>query len=449
MYDNNIYSTVEPEPIPERVQEQPKAKKGGGFKKVMMSICMGLLFGMFAGLGFFVVGKTTGALPSKETESTKQENVQESAQITEPAQIQGNEANEFGLTTLPNDDTQTQVATTMDTSAYNINSVVQKVMPSMVSITEYYTATGYSFWGESYSENGSASGSGILIGETDTEYLIVTNNHVIEGAESLEVTFVNDEVVSADVKGTDSSKDLAIIAVQKSNVDDATRSAISIATLGDSDALVLGEDVVAIGNALGYGQSVTNGIVSALNREITTEDGVTNTFIQTNAAINPGNSGGALLNMNGEVVGINSNKIGDTAVEGMGYAIPISSVKDIIAELSEHETMIRVAEDEVGYIGISLQEINSTMAERYNMPQGIYIVETSDGGAAQAAGLHTGDIITGLAGNKIGSYAELQNIMQYYAAGTTVEITYMRQVDGVYQENTVSLTLGRKPIQSR
>jgi serine protease Do len=444
MYDDNIYgseniySTQSPVENRTTVQEEKKKteKKMGGFHKVMVSICLGLLFGVCAGLGFYAVAKTTGVLDA-ETAAMQ-------------STVTNTTAANATIGTLSNDSNETTVTTLVTEVQSDITSVVEKMMPSMVSIVEYYTYTNdyYSMWGQNYSEEVSASGSGILIAETDDEYIIVTNNHVISDAERIEVTFVDDTTVEAHLKGTDPSKDLAIIAVQKTDVEDSTENAISIATLGDSDNLVLGESVIAIGNALGYGQSVTDGIVSALNREVTTEDGYTNTFIQTNAAINPGNSGGALINLNGEVIGINSNKIGGSAIEGMGYAIPISDVMDVINELMEQDTLIKVAEDEVGYIGISLQEITSSMAERFNIPVGIYIVETTDGGAAQAAGLVAGDIITGFNGRTVSSYSDLQNILQYYAAGTTVSITFERQENGKYVEHTVDLTLGYRPAQN-
>ncbi len=439
MYDDNIYSTQSPVESQGTVREEATdtQKKMSGFHKAMVSICLGLLFGVCAGLGFYAVAKTTGVL--------------DSALAANQTTVTNTTAAGTAVGTLSTEGTETKVTTLVTEVQSDITSVVEKMMPSMVSIVEYYTYTDdfYSMFGQKYTEEVSASGSGILIAETDTEYLIVTNNHVVADAERLEVTLADDTVVEAFLKGTDVSKDLAVIAIQKSDLSESTKAAISIATLGDSDSLVLGESVIAIGNALGYGQSVTNGIVSALNREITTEDGYTNTFIQTNAAINPGNSGGALINLNGEVIGINSNKIGGTAVEGMGYAIPISDVMDVINELMEQDTLIKVAEDEIGYIGISLQEITSSMSERFNIPVGIYVVEATEGGAAQSAGLMAGDIITGFNGRTVESYSDLQNILQYYAAGTTVTITYQRQENGKYVEHTADLVLGRRPVTTQ
>lgn len=243
--------------------------------------------------------------------------------------------------------------------------------------------------------------------------------------------------------------DLAVIAVSLNDLSDDTKNAITVATLGSSDDLKLGEPVIAIGNALGYGQSVTNGIVSALNREITLENGSTGTFIQTNAAINPGNSGGALLNMNGEVIGINSNKIGGTAVEGMGYAIPITSASPIIADLMERQTRTKVAEDEVGYIGISPQEVTSQTSQMYNMPEGIYVVSVEEGSAAANAGIMKGDIITKFDGSSISSYSDLQKTLQYYAAGDSVTVTVQRPQNGEYVSIELNLTLGSRPASQK
>ena len=328
-------------------------------------------------------------------------------------------------------------------------------MPAMVSIVNNFTETANVF-GQQYTQEEAASGSGIIVGKTDDELLIVSNNHVVESADTLTVTFIDGSEAQAQVKGLDSDMDLAVIAVSLNDLSDDTKNAITVATLGSSDDLKLGEPVIAIGNALGYGQSVTNGIVSALNREITLENGSTGlengstgTFIQTNAAINPGNSGGALLNMNGEVIGINSNKIGGTAVEGMGYAIPITSASPIIADLMERQTRTKVAEDEVGYIGISLQEVTSQISQMYNMPEGIYVVSVEEGSAAANAGIMKGDIITKFDGSSISSYSDLQKMLQYYAAGDSVTITVQRPQNGEYVSVELNLTLGSRPADKK
>ena len=274
-------------------------KHGGYFRKAMVSVSLGLFFGLFAGIGFYAVQQGTGMFTTSTDTAVVDEIASEAT--TESTQ-------------------SAQLATNVTYVESDVSNVVEKVMPAMVSIVNNFTETANVF-GQQYTQEEAASGSGIIVGKTDDELLIVSNNHVVESADTLTVTFIDGSEAQAQVKGLDSDMDLAVIAVSLNDLSDDTKNAITVATLGSSDDLKLGEPVIAIGNALGYGQSVTNGIVSALNREITLENGSTGTFIQTNAAINPGNSGGALLNMNGEVIGINSNKIGGTAVEGMGYAI--------------------------------------------------------------------------------------------------------------------------------
>ena len=348
-----------------------------------------------------------------------------------------------------------QLATNVTYVESDVSNVVEKVMPAMVSIVNNFTETANVF-GQQYTQEEAASGSGIIVGKTDDELLIVSNNHVVESADTLTVTFIDGSEAQAQVKGLDSDMDLAVIAVSLNDLSDDTKNAITVATLGSSDDLKLGEPVIAIGNALGYGQSVTNGIVSALNREITLENGSTGlengstgTFIQTNAAINPGNSGGALLNMNGEVIGINSNKIGGTAVEGMGYAIPITSASPIIADLMERQTRTKVAEDEVGYIGISLKEVTSQISQMYNMPEGIYVVSVEEGSAAANAGIMKGDIITKFDGSSISSYSDLQKTLQYYAVGDSVTVTVQRPQNGEYVSIELNLTLGSRPASQK
>ena len=341
-----------------------------------------------------------------------------------------------------------QLATNVTYVESDVSNVVEKVMPAMVSIVNNFTETANVF-GQQYTQEEAASGSGIIVGKTDDELLIVSNNHVVESADTLTVTFIDGSEAQAQVKGLDSDMDLAVIAVSLNDLSDDTKNAITVATLGSSDDLKLGEPVIAIGNALGYGQSVTNGIVSALNREITLENGATGTFIQTNAAINPGNSGGALLNMNGEVIGINSNKIGGTAVEGMGYAIPITSASPIIADLMERQTRTKVAEDEVGYIGISPQEVTSQTSQMYNMPEGIYVVSVEEGSAAANAGIMKGDIITKFDGSSISSYSDLQKTLQYYAVGDSVTVTVQRPQNGEYVSIELNLTLGSRPASQK
>lgn len=410
-------------------------KHGGYFRKAMVSVSLGLFFGLFAGIGFYAVQQGTGMLKTDTDTAVVSEVASEAA--TESSQ------------------STPQLATNVTYVESDVSDVVEKVMPAMVSIVNNFTETANVF-GQQYTQEEVASGSGIIVGKTDDELLIVSNNHVVESADTLTVTFIDGSEAQAQVKGLDSDMDLAVIAVSLNDLSDDTKNAITVATLGSSDDLKLGEPVIAIGNALGYGQSVTNGIVSALNREITLENGSTGlengstgTFIQTNAAINPGNSGGALLNMNGEVIGINSNKIGGTAVEGMGYAIPITSASPIIADLMERQTRTKVAEDEVGYIGISPQEVPSQISQMYNMPEGIYVVSVEEGSAAANAGIMKGDIITKFDGSSISSYSDLQKMLQYYAAGDSVTITVQRPQNGEYVSVELNLTLGSRPADKK
>ncbi len=409
---------------------EPKNPKthGGYFRKAVVSVSLGLFFGLFAGIGFYAVQQGTGMLKTGTDTAVVDEVTSEAA--TESSQ------------------STPQLATNVTYVESDVSDVVEKVMPAMVSIVNNFTETANVF-GQQYTQEEAASGSGIIVGKTDDELLIVSNNHVVESADTLTVTFIDGSEAQAQVKGLDSDMDLAVIAVSLNDLSDDTKNAITVATLGSSDDLKLGEPVIAIGNALGYGQSVTNGIVSALNREITLENGSTGTFIQTNAAINPGNSGGALLNMNGEVIGINSNKIGGTAVEGMGYAIPITSASPIIADLMERQTRNKVAEDEVGYIGISLQEVTSQISQMYNMPEGIYVVSVEEGSAAANAGIMKGDIITKFDGSSISSYSDLQKTLQYYAVGDSATITVQRPQNGEYVSIELNLTLGSRPADKK
>lgn len=413
--------------------EPKKTKKHGGyFRKAMVSVSLGLFFGLFAGIGFYAVQQGTGMLKTGTDTAVVDEIAAEATTESTQSSTQGSVQSATNVTYVESD----------------VSDVVEKVMPAMVSIVNNFTETANVF-GQQYTQEEAASGSGIIVGKTDDELLIVSNNHVVESADTLTVTFIDGSEAQAQVKGLDSDMDLAVIAVSLNDLSDDTKNAITVATLGSSDDLKLGEPVIAIGNALGYGQSVTNGIVSALNREITLENGFTGTFIQTNAAINPGNSGGALLNMNGEVIGINSNKIGGTTVEGMGYAIPITSASPIIADLMERQTRTKVAEDEVGYIGISLQEVTSQISQMYNMPEGIYVVSVEEGSAAANAGIMKGDIITKFDGSSISSYSDLQKTLQYYAAGDSATITVQRPQNGEYVSVELNLILGSRPADKK
>lgn len=324
----------------------------------------------------------------------------------------------------------------------DVTQVVEAVMPACVSITNNFTQTVQDFWGQTYSQDETASGSGIIIGENEQELLIVTNNHVVDSTEQLYVQFIDGETVEAQVKGTDASADLAVVAVKLDTIANSTKQEICIARMGDSDSLKIGEPAIAIGNALGYGQSVTTGVISALNRKIensNSEEGTS--LIQTDAAINPGNSGGALLNMRGEVIGINSNKIGGSSIEGMGYAIPISTARPIIEDLMERQTRTKYSEEERGYLGISCINVTSDLSENFSMPQGNFVAQVYSGTGAEAAGLVRGNIVVAFDGVTVQNQEELTKQMQYYKAGESVEITIMVNSANGYQQKNVTVTL--------
>ena len=335
----------------------------------------------------------------------------------------------------------------------DVSSVVESVMPSIVSITNMSVQQVQSFFGGTSQQEVTSAGTGIIIEKTDSELLIVTNNHVVADSNQLTVTFDDQSSVEADIKGTDSAHDLAVIAVQLDKISDDTLDKISVATLGDSTKLKVGEPAIAIGNALGYGQSVTTGVISATDRESQTTDSATGEttgssdvkLIQTDAAINPGNSGGALVNANGEVIGINSAKLIGENVEGIGYAIPISDVTDIITNLMNQETKTKVSEAERGYLGITGLDVEDSDSQRYGMPTGVYISEVSRGGGAADAGITKGSIIVGFNGITIDSMESLEEQLQYYKKGEKVTLTLQVPGDGgEYQEQTVDVTLGSK-----
>lgn len=416
-------------PIPPDVAPTPK-KKRGFFRRATAAVCVGLLFGVFAGLGFYGVHAGMQYFGIKL--------FQEAPAQDAPVQTNSNKVNQATSNT-------NYPATQVTYVEGDITEMVDKVMPAMVSIVNNAVTTEYDFWGQKYNTPSVSSGSGIIVGETDTELLIATNNHVVEASTKLEVTFIDGSSAEAVTKGTDPDMDLAVVAVPLKNLSDETKDAITVATLGDSDSLKLGEPVVAIGNALGYGQSVTNGIVSALNREIGDGEVNGNKFIQTNAAINPGNSGGALLNINGEVIGINSNKIGGSRIEGMGYAIPISSASPILTELMSREIRDKVSEDERGYMGIRMQAITSEIAEAYGWPEGLSVRSVDEGSPAEKAGIVKGDIIVKFDKQRVRTSDELVNALSYFKAGDTATLTVKRMINGEFESIDLEITLGKKP----
>ncbi len=442
MYENGDYYQTS-QSIPAAPQyEQPsnlkedkkKTKKSSGFfRKLIACASLGLCFGLCAGAGVYVVGESTGVFEKWENEKHD---------------VKINEVN------LPTDisDVKTPAEVVNATNVTVINSdvsdVVEQVMPSMVSIMNHYVER-VSYFGRVLEQEQTGSGTGIIVGENETELLIATNYHVVADAQQLTVHFDDDQEVNAVIKGTDSDMDLAVIAVPLSEMSNETKSKIAIANLGDSDSLKLGEPVIAIGNALGYGQSVTGGWISALNREIELEDGSKGTFIQTDAAINPGNSGGALLNVNGEVIGINSNKIGGTVIEGIGYAIPISAAQPILENLMTKQTRTKVSDEESGYLGIIPQSVTSDAAQIYGMPQGVFVYQIEEDTPAAMGGMLRGDIITKLDGTRLSTADELRENLKYYRAGETVDVTVMRNQEGEYIEIVLQITLGSRPSDAQ
>ncbi|MDY2654285.1 MULTISPECIES: S1C family serine protease [Eisenbergiella] len=412
-------------------EKKPRKPMNPLMKKVIAVVVCGVFFGVCAGVSFLAVNSLGNDKQPKEiTQATA-----DGAENPQDTQESG-AANDSGIKSTVTQGTSSAVVT-------DVTKVVEATMPSIVSITNQMIISGTDFWGQNMEQEQEAAGSGIIIGENNKELLVVTNYHVVADSTKLSVKFIDDEVVEAQIKGTSPSMDLAVIAVKLEDINSSTKGSIAIATMGDSDTLKVGEPVIAIGNALGYGQSVTTGVVSALNRTLeVSETGTSNALIQTDAAINPGNSGGALLDIKGQVIGINSNKIGGSTIEGMGYAIPISSAKPIIEELMNRETKEKVDESNRGFLGISCINVTKAMGEAYGMPEGIYVAQVYPATGADNAGLVKGDIITGFAGATVTTQDDLTNSMQYYAVGDTVELTIMRgnPTEG-YQEQKVNVTL--------
>ena len=331
----------------------------------------------------------------------------------------------------------------------DVSDVVEEVMPSIVSITSMSVEEVQGFFGGTYQKKSAGAGTGIIIGENDSELLIVTNNHVVENSDTLTVTFIDETSVEANIKGADADYDVAVIAVPAGSIQPETLGALKVATLGDSTELKVGEPAIAIGNALGYGQSVTTGVISALDRSVAATDSRTGqtiensvNLIQTDAAINEGNSGGALVNVNGEVVGINSAKLIGDNVEGIGYAIPISDVSDLIGGLMNQETKEKVDEDNRGMIGIIGISVSDAFSQQIDLPAGVYVTEVTEGGGADKAGMTKGCIITAINGSSVDSMDALQEQLQYYAKGETVTLTIqIPQTNGEYEEQTVDVRL--------
>lgn len=393
-------------------QEPVKKRNSGG--RVFATIGLAVIFGIMASVVYQVSNRVIDSVFGTKT------NISQNGQTVNSTQI------------------STGSGSTVNSEVADVS---ESVMPSVVSIVNLSVQEVQNFFfGGTTQYESQSSGSGIIIGQNDTELLLVTNNHVVEGSKTLTVTFKDGKSVEAQIKGTDSDLDLAILSVPLSSIESGTMEVIKVASLGDSDALRVGEPAIAIGNALGYGQSVTAGIVSAKNCSIESYEGK---LIQTDAAINPGNSGGALLNANGEVIGINTAKVSDEQVEGMGYAIPISDVVDVLNELMNKETRTKVPESQRGVIGIKGLTVGSDASQYYNMPEGVYVKEVTEGGGADKAGLPVNSIITKIDGNSVDSMEELQEELQYYKAGETVELTIQVQERSGYVKEKISVTLGK------
>ncbi len=413
---------------PDRGRGKRPKKKGSMAAKIAGITAGAVLFGSVAGVTMFGVNLATGKL----------------AKVLYPTVQQSETVADAGDGTATGNGAATVISTAAN---LDVSAIVKEAMPSVVAITntQIFQSNNF-FFGPSQYE-GQSSGSGIIIGQNDTELLIVTNNHVVESSTALKVTFIDNNSVDAAIKGTDSESDLAVIAIQKKDIPESTLSQIKIATVGDSDSLEAGQGVIAIGNALGYGQSTTVGYISALNREVQTQDTstgeiITRNMIQVDAAINPGNSGGALLNMKGEVIGINAAKYASTEVEGVGYAIPITYAEDIIGDLMNRQTRIEVAAEEQGYLGIQGQNITQEMSQAFAMPRGVYVYKILEGGAAANSDLKEKDIITKIDGSSVKNMSDLQEMLTYFKGGTTVKLTVQSLVDGEYQEREVNVTLG-------
>ena len=431
--DNNIERDfTQGQQEPQEQKKEKKAKKVREKKSMTVGkkwaalVAMALVFGLIAGGTMFGVNEAGNRLAGNSGSSDKVGQTQ---------------------TTGSNSDS----SSSDESSEGTVAEVAKNAMPSVVTISTMSVEEMRSFFGGTQQYEVQGAGTGVIVGENDTELLIATNNHVVEGATSLSVGFIDEESVEGEVKGTDVNNDLAVVAVKLSDIPEDTMNQIKIATVGDSDDLQLGDQVVAIGNALGYGQSVTSGYVSALDRDLTLTDQSGTTInstglIQTDAAINEGNSGGALLNMKGELIGINEAKSSSTstgaAVDNIGFAIPIDKAEESLQQLMNLKTREKVDASQASYLGIRGEDVSAEASELYGIPTGVVITEVVENGPADQAGVKKGDILTELDGRSISSMAQLQDVLQYYAAGETVDLVVQRSDNGEYQAQTLSITLG-------
>lgn len=416
-----------------RRRAQKAAGANSGFAiKLAKCASIALVFGLVAGTAFEGAGYATSRIFGTDSEQTEA-----------PAK------NEQTTQALPNTSStngQTSAVSLSSRNSADVKAIAKNCMPSIVAITNLSEVQYRNFFGQAQSYEVPSKGSGVIVSEDDEYLYIATNNHVVESASTLTIQFCDDSTVAAEIKGTDKSTDLAVVKVKKSDIEKDTLSEIKVATFGNSDECEVGSAAIAIGNALGYGQSVTAGIVSAVEREVTLEDdstgeSFTNDLIQTDAAINPGNSGGALLNDKGEVIGINSSKYSDTKVEGMGFAIPANTAKPIIEDLISKE---KVEASQAAYLGISGADVNSTISQMYGMPEGVFVTEVTNGTAAEKCGLKKGDIITKFDGKAVKSMQALKSRLAYYKAGDEVTIAVERSVDGGYEEQELTVVLDKK-----
>ena len=452
--------------------EKKKRRKKSGGRKLASTISLAVVFGLVAGVVFqgvnFLAAQYMGTTTADAEPQIETAQLAVSAS-SDDAASEGTDSSENGTA---------DAAQSVSTQTGSVSDVAKAAMPTVVAITSvsiqeipnYFRAFGFGY-GDTQQYSSEGSGSGIIVGENDDELLIATNNHVVDGATTLSVCFAGNDVVNAEaetvnmssdsdsdgdvnvedavsakIKGTDETNDLAVVAVQKSDIPEDTLSQIKIAQLGDSDSVEVGEQVVAIGNALGYGQSVTSGWISALNRSISTSDGTTSDgLIQTDAAINPGNSGGALLNMQGEVVGISSAKYADSAVEGMGYAIPISKAQPILENLMNRQTRDKVEDDsKAAYLGVTSADLSMEAIQMYDMPEGAFVIRVDKDSAAGEAGIQKGDIIVSFDGQTVSGREDLENKLAYYEAGESVDVVVSRADNGEYVQKTISVTLGNR-----
>lgn len=436
----------------------------GKFMRMVALVLAGILVGSLVTYGFSRGRQAASAQNEESSSESEKATLHKSDDSDAVAKSDENAGKDDTSkdTSKKSDSAENTVQTTGTDSEMSVSEIATKCMPCVVAITNKGTTEIRSMWGN-FTQDSESSGSGVIIGETDSELLILTNYHVIEGSKSLSVVFSwedstdkddanSADIITAQVKDYDESNDIAVISIPMSELSEDTKNKISVATVGDSKNLELGQQIVAIGNALGYGQSITTGIISALDREIEIQNDsgntVTNKYIQTDAAINPGNSGGAMFNMKGELVGINSAKISSDSIEGMGYAIPISDIMDKVETMMNQETKAVVEESKRGYLGVSIVDVTSDISSAYGMPQGVYISAVTTGSGAEAAGLTKGDIITGINGKTVTTTSELKNYLSYYAVGDNVTITIERQGDSGYVSKSVDVKLSAAPAES-